>query len=69
MTQDEHVGLLCHDNVIRFTDHIAWGGCDNPVTLLSHAMSGGKTTVYVTDPDMLYGFMAHIVAHLLNPRS
>ena len=64
MSQEGHVGLLCHDNVIRFTDRLMWGGCDNPVTLLSHIMDGGKSTVYVTDPDMLSNFMAHVVAHL-----
>lgn len=64
MTQGEHVGLLCHDGAVRFTDRVMWPGCDNPVTLLSYAMSGGKTTVYVTDPDMLSDFMAHVVAHL-----
>lgn len=64
MAQDERVGLLCHDGAVRFTDHMMWPGCDNPVTLLSHVMDGGNTTVYVTDPDMLSDFMAHIVAHL-----
>ena len=62
MTQ-EHIGLWCADNIIRFTDRTMWADL-TPTTLLAHAMTGGKTTVYVSDPSVLDGFMAHVTAHM-----
>lgn len=55
------VGLWCADNTIRFLDGERWGDIDVPQNLLCHAMTGGKTQVYVSDPDVLERFVAHVV--------
>ena len=62
--QDNRVGLWCADNVIRFTDGTALRDIAAPNHLLASIMSGGKLTIYVTDPDTLDPFMAHVVHSL-----
>lgn len=62
--QDNRVGLWCADNVIRFADGTALRDVVQPNRLLASIMSGGKLTVYVTDPDILDSFMAHVVHSL-----
>ena len=55
------VGLWCADNVIRFLNGEQWDNIDVPQNLLCRAMSSGKTTVYVSDADVLEHFIAHVV--------
>lgn len=62
--QDKRVGLWCADNVIRFTDSTVLRGVAAPNRLLASIMSGGKLTVYVTNPELLDPFMAHVVHSL-----
>lgn len=58
---DRRVGLWCADNTIRFLDGEQWENTDIPQNLLRYAMSGGKTQVYLSAPDVLERFIAHIV--------
>ena len=58
---DRKVGLWCADNAIRYLDGTTLPCADIPQNLLRHVMTGGKTAVYVTDPDVLDGFIAHVV--------
>ena len=62
--QDKRVGLWCADNVIRFTDGTILHDITAPTRLLASIMSGGKLTVYVTKPDILDPFIAHVVHSL-----
>ena len=62
--QDKRVGLWCADNVIRCTDGTVWHDITAPNRLLGSIMSGGRLTVYVTNPDMLDPFVAHVVHSL-----
>ena len=62
--QDTRVGLLCADNVIRFTDGTVLRDITTPNRLLASIMTGGKLTVYMTDPDILDPFIAHVVHSL-----
>ena len=62
--QDNRVGLWCADNVIRFTDGTALRGIIQPNGLLASIMTGGKLTIYVTDPELLDPFIAHVVHSL-----
>ena len=62
--QDNRVGLWCADNVIRFTDGTVLRDITAPNCLLASIMTGGKLTVYVTDPDILDPFMVHVVHFL-----
>lgn len=61
---DKRVGLWCADNVIRFTDGTVLHDITAPNCLLASIMSGGKLIVYLTDPDLLNPFVAHVV-HVL----
>lgn len=61
---DNRVGLWCADNVIRCTDDTVLRDVIQPNRLLASIMTGGKLTVYVTDPDLLNPFMAHVVHSL-----
>lgn len=58
---DNKVGLWCVDNVIRFTDGTVLRDVTAPNRLLASIMSGGKLTVYMTDPNILDPFIAHVV--------
>ena len=58
------MGLWCADNVIRFTDGTVLRDVIAPNRLLASIMSGGKLTVYVTNPELLDPFMAHVVHSL-----
>lgn len=62
--QDNRVGLWCADNVIRCTDGTALHDITAPNRLLASIMSGGKLTVYVTNPEVLDPFVAHVVHSL-----
>lgn len=62
--QDDRVGLWCADNVIRFTDGISLRDITAPNRLLASIMTGGKLTIYVTNPDLLDPFIAHVVHSL-----
>lgn len=62
--QDNRVGLWCADNVIRFTDGISLRDITAPNRLLASIMTGGKLTIYVTNPDLLDPFIAHVVHSL-----
>lgn len=62
--QDKRVGLWCADNVIRCTDGTALRDVTAPNRLLASIMSGGKLTVYVTNPELLDPFVAHVVHFL-----
>lgn len=59
--QDNRVGLWCADNVIRFTDGMPLRDITAPNRLLASIMTGGKLTIYVTDPELLDPFVAHVV--------
>lgn len=61
---DNRVGLWCADNVIRCTDGTVLRGVIQPNRLLASIMAGGKLTVYVTNPDILDPFIAHVVHSL-----
>lgn len=61
---DNRVGLWCSDNVIRFTDGIVLRDVIRPNRLLASIMTGGRLTVYVSNPDILDPFIAHVVHSL-----
>lgn len=61
---DNRVGLWCMDNVIRCTDGTVLHDVIQPNRLLASIMTGGKLTVYMTNPDLLDPFMAHVVHSL-----
>ena len=61
---DNRVGLWCADNVIRFANGTALRDVTAPNRLLASIMSGGKLTVYMTDPNILDPFIAHVVHSL-----
>lgn len=61
---DNRVGLWCSDNVIRCTDGTVLRGVIQPNRLLASIMTGGKLTVYMTNPDLLDPFIAHVVHSL-----
>lgn len=61
---DNRVGLWCADNVIRFTDGTVLRDIIAPNRLLASIMSGGKLTVYMTNPESLDSFIAHVVHSL-----
>lgn len=61
---DSRVGLWCADNVIRCTDGTTLRDITAPNRLLASIMTGGKLTIYVTNPDLLDPFMAHVVHSL-----
>lgn len=61
---DNRVGLWCSDNVIRCTDGTVLRGVIQPNRLLASIMTGGKLTVYVSNPDLLDPFIAHVVHSL-----
>lgn len=58
------VGLWCADNVVRCTDGTVLRDVIQPNRLLASIMSGGKLTVYVTNPYLLDPFIAHVVHSL-----
>ena len=55
------VGLWCADGVIRFTDGTGFHNVGSPAAMMAAVMTGGRLTVYVTDPDVLDPFIAHVV--------
>lgn len=59
--RDDRVGLWCADGAIRFTDGTELHDIATPGTLLASVMTGGKLTVYVTDPRVLDPFIAYVV--------
>ena len=61
---DNRVGLWCADNVIRCMDGTVLRDVIAPNHLLASIMTGGKLTVYMTNPDLLDPFMAHVVHSL-----
>lgn len=61
---DNRVGLWCTDNVIRCTDGTVLRDIIAPNRLLASIMTGGKLTVYVTNPDLLDPLIAHVVHSL-----
>lgn len=61
---DNRVGLWCSDNVIRCTDGTVLRGVIAPNRLLASIMTGGRLTVYMTNPDLLDPFIAHVVHSL-----
>lgn len=61
---DNRVGLWCADNVIRCTDGTVLRDVIQPNRLLASIMTGGRLTVYVSNPDLLDPFMAHVVHSL-----
>ena len=61
---DNRVGLWCADNVIRCTDGTVLRGVIAPNRLLASIMTGGRLTVYMTNPDILDPFIAHVVHSL-----
>lgn len=61
---DNRVGLWCTDNVIRCTDGTVLRDIIAPNRLLASIMTGGKLTVYVSNPDILDPFIAHVVHSL-----
>lgn len=61
---DNRAGLWCADSVIRFTDGTVLRDITAPNRLLASIMTGGKLTVYMTDPDILNPFIAHVVHSL-----
>ena len=63
-TRDHRVGLWCSDGVIRFTDGMELHDVMMPGRLLASAMTGGRLTVYVTNPRALDPFIAYVV-HVL----
>lgn len=62
--RDNRVGLWCVDDVIRFTDGSVLRDVIQPNRLLASIMTGGGLTVYMTDPDVLDPFIAHVVHSL-----
>ena len=62
--QDNRVGLWCADNVIRCMDGTVLHDVIQPNRLLASIMTGGKLTVYMTNPDILDPFIAHVVHSL-----
>lgn len=62
--RDNRVGLWCADNVIRCTDGTVLRDIIAPNRLLASIMTGGKLTVYMTNPDLLDPFIAHVVHSL-----
>ena len=62
--RDHRIGLWCADGVIRFTDGMELRDVMTPGRLLASAMTGGRLTVYVTDPRVLDPFIAYVV-HML----
>ena len=64
VVSDDRVGLWCADNVIRCTDGSVLRDVIRPNRLLASIMTGGKLTVYMTDPDILDPFIAHVVHSL-----
>lgn len=61
---DKRVGLWCVDDVIRCTNGTVLCNITAPNRLLASIMTGGRLTVYVTNPDLLSPFMAHVVHSL-----
>lgn len=59
--QHSRVGLWCSDGVIRFTDGTGFHNVGTPSGMMAAIMTGGKLTVYVTDPDVLAPFIAYVV--------
>lgn len=64
VVSDNRVGLWCADNVIRCTDGSVLRGVIVPNRLLASIMTGGRLTVYMTNPDILDPFIAHVVHSL-----
>lgn len=64
VVNDNRVGLWCADNVIRCTDGTVLRDIIAPNRLLASIMTGGRLTVYVTNPDILDPFIAHVVHSL-----
>lgn len=64
VVNDNRVGLWCTDNVIRCTDGSMLRDVIAPNRLLASIMTGGRLTVYVTDPGILDPFIAHVVHSL-----
>lgn len=62
--KEDRVGLWCADNTVRFLDGTELREADKPNRLLASVTTGGKLTVYVTDPRILDPFVAHVV-HVL----
>nr|DAL52461.1 MAG TPA_asm: DNA polymerase B [Caudoviricetes sp.] len=60
----DRVGLWCADNVVRCTDGTVLRDVIQPNRLLASIMSGGKLTVYMTNPELLDPFIAHVVHSL-----
>lgn len=60
-TRNDKVGLWCSDGAIRFTDGTELHDVLTPNGLMANVMTGGKRTVYVTDPRVLDPFIAHVV--------
>lgn len=58
---DDRVGLWCADGTIRYTDGTEFRDAASPSGLLASVMTGGRLTVYVTDPRVLDPFIAHVV--------
>lgn len=61
---DNRVGLWCSDSVIRCTDGSVLRDVIQPNRLLASIMTGGRLTVYMTNPDILDPFVAHVVHSL-----
>lgn len=66
VVNDSRVGLWCADNVIRCTDGTVLRDVIQPNRLLASIMTGGRLTVYMTSPDLLDPFIAHVVHSLLH---
>lgn len=62
--QDSRVGLWRADNVIQCTDGTILCGVIQANHLLASIVTGGKLTVYVTNPEVLDPFIAHVVHSL-----
>ena len=62
--RNDNVGLWCSDDVIRFTDGTGPYDVLTANGLLATVMTGGRLTVYVTDPRVLDPFIAYVV-HVL----
>ena len=60
-TRNDRVGLWCSDGVIRFTDGMVLYDVLTPSGLMATVMTGGRLTVYVTDPRILDPFIAYVV--------
>lgn len=59
--RNDRVGLWCSDGVIRFTDGMGSYDVLTPNGLMATVMTGGRLTVYVTDPRILDPFIAYVV--------